>query len=209
MAAPSIPPSVRARGALLGALAGGGDQPLLEILADELADGRTDLRRLAERWVAWHHAHPGAADAETGAALDVLAAHGAPPLEGGRGSSGLARTLPVALVAFRSPRTLVSATVHIAALTHPEPDAAWGAVAINVALATFLLGRRDFLPDVVEALAGNAAPARLLAAVRRVPLGPRDELPLAAAASADAVRGVTLALGLAYHEPLAARGFDW
>ena len=208
MAAGPITRSARARGALLGALAGGGAAPFLEILAEELAEGRTDVRRLAERWIERHESRPGATDPETAAGLEFLASHGTPPPSGGRGSDILPRLVPVALVAAGSPRTLVSATVHLAALTHPEPEAVWGAVAVNVALGSLLRGRRDFIPDVIEALAGNGAPGHLLAAVRRVPVGRRESLVDPAGAAADAVAGVALALGTAYHEPLAPRGFD-
>ena len=80
----------------------------------------------------------------------------------------------MALAAYDAPRTLVSASYHIAALTHPDPVVAWAAVAVNVALARFLQGKRDFVPDVIEALRNNAVPEELLAAVRRVPLPARD-----------------------------------
>jgi ADP-ribosyl-[dinitrogen reductase] hydrolase len=207
MPRPSFDPAARARGAMLGALAGGGDAPLLGILAEELADGRTDLRRLAERWVERYRRDPRGFDPESAAALEFIATHHAPPTSGGSGAGALGRVMPVALVAYRSPRTLVSATYHIAALTHPAPDAAWGAVAVNVALGRLLQGHRDFVADVVEALAGNAAPETLVAAVRRVPLQRRDTLPLPVAAG-DPAAAVELALGLAYHEPIAARGLD-
>ena len=207
MPRPSPDFAARTRGALLGALAGGGEDPLREILADELAEGHTDLRRLAERWVERYRADPRGLEAETAAALEFLGTHHAPPPVGGSGGGALGRVLPVALVACRSPRTLVSATYHIAALTHPAPEAAWGAVAVNVALGRLLVGARDFVADVIEALAGNGAPETLLRAVRRVPLQRRDGLPVpldpAPAAS------VELALGLAYHEPIAGRGLDW
>lgn len=199
--------AARARGALLGAVAAGGPEPLREILAEELADGRTDLRRIAERWVERHRTRP-VADGDTAAALEFLARHGAPPSAGGSGSGALARAVPVALVAAGAPRTLVSASFHIAALTHPDPLAAWGAVAINVALARLLRGARDFIPDVLQALRGNEAPARLVEGVRRVPLTRREALPGAIEAATDPVAGVGLALGLAYHEPLADRGFQ-
>ena len=74
--------------------------------------------------------------------------------------------------------------------------------------ARLLQGKRDFIADVIEALAGNAAPERLLQAARRVPLERPEALPGAAAAEADAVAAVSLALGLAYHEPVAGRGLD-
>lgn len=207
-----------ARGAFRGALAashGAGDGSeaavtLLRVLAEELAAGRTDLRLLAQRWVERNQLSPGRIDAETADALKYLALHHAPPERAsGRGSGPLARVLPVALAAFDSPRNLVSATYHIAALTHPDPHVAWAAVAVNVALARFVNGKRDFIPDVIEALRGNAAPEALLAAVRRVPVGRREGLPARATAETDAVAAAEIALWLAYHEPLPERGLDW
>jgi ADP-ribosylglycohydrolase len=110
----------------------------------------------------------------------------------------------VALAAYDAPRTLVSATYHIATLTHPLPEVAWAAVAVNVALARFLQGKRDFVPDVIEALRSNEVPAALLAAVRRVPLPAsrtaQDDAPGQAVADAEA------ALWLAYNEPVLERG---
>jgi hypothetical protein len=114
-----------------------------------------------------HRTDPLGVDGETAAALTHLARHDAPPSQAaGHGSDPLIRCVPVALAAFDAPRTLVSATYHIAALTHPEPVVAWSAVAVNVAVARFLQGKRDFVPDVVEALRNNEVEA-LLAAVRR------------------------------------------
>jgi len=198
----------RARGALRGALAGArGAAPLglLRILADELAAGRVDLRAVAERWA--DYARGARVDDETAAALEYLDRHHAPPEHSeARGPAPLARVLPIALLAFESPRNVVSATFHTAALTHPDPHPAWAAVAVNVALATFLQGKRDFVPAVLEALRGNAAPAGLLAAVRRVPLRRRGGLPDPAAAGTDAVAAAETALWLAYHEPVMARG---
>jgi ADP-ribosylglycohydrolase len=192
----------------LGAAADGG-LALTRILADDLAAGRRDLRALAHRWVAHAQAAPTAIDAETAAALAHLARHDAPPARAaGVGSDPLVRTVPVALATWFAPATLVSATFHIAALTHPEPVVAWSAVAVNVALARFLQGRRDFVADVIEALRNNAVPEALLAAVRRVPLPP-----LAPAAGPDTGVGQALAdteaaLRLAYHEPRFARGIQ-
>lgn len=204
----------RAAGALLGLAEGRalalGDAPdgglaLTWLLAEALADGRRDLRELAHRWVERHRDDPSAIDPETAAALVHLARHDAPPAQAaGQGSDAIVRCLPVALAAFDAPRTLVSATYHIAALTHPDPLVAWSAVALNVALARFLQGKRDFVPDVIEALRNNEVPPALLAAVRRVPL------PAGAAPGSDgvgrALADVEAALRLAYHEPLAERG---
>ena len=217
---PSPTLSSRAAGALLGLAAGraralgaapDGSLALARILAEELAAGRRDLRELAHRWIERVRADARGVDGETAAALAHLARHDEPPARAaGQGSDPLVRCLPVALAAFDAPRTLVSATYHIAALTHPDPLVAWSAVAVNVVLARFLQGRRDFVPDVVEALRNNDVPPELLARVRRVPL------PAAAAAAGGLVPGdlspgsalddTDAALRLAYHEPLLARG---
>jgi ADP-ribosylglycohydrolase len=182
-----------------------GGLALTRILADELAAGRRDLQVLVHRWVAQHQAAPDGIDPETGAALAHLARHDAPPSEAaGAGSDPLVRVLPVALAAYDAPRTLVSATYHIATLTHPLPEVAWAAVAVNVALARFLQGKRDFVPDVIEALRSNEVPAALLAAVRRVPL--RTSRTATEDAPGQAVADAEAALWLAYHEPVLERG---
>ena len=212
MSKPSPTLAGRAAGTLVGLAAGRrlalGDAPdggltMARILADELAAGRRDLRELARRWVAWHQAHPAAVDPETGAALVHVARHDEPPAgAAGQGTDPLVRALPVALAAFDAPRTLVSATYHIVALTHPDPVVAWAAVAVNVAVARFLSGKRDFVPEVLELLRANEAPAPVVEALRRVPLP-------AGAATAPVGRALgdaEAALRLAYHEPLLERG---
>jgi ADP-ribosyl-[dinitrogen reductase] hydrolase len=211
--------SGRAEGAVLGLAVGrslaAGDRPdgelaLALILADELGAGRVDLRRVAERWVERHQSDGRGIGQETAAALSHIARHGAPPRQGaGRSADPLVRCIPVALAMFDSPRNLVSGTYHVAALTHPDPAVTWSAVALNVALARFLQGKRDFIPDVLEALRNNPVPEELLAAVRRVPLERHTELSGAELSPADAVGCVRAALWLAYHEPLLERGLRW
>lgn len=212
--APSL--GFRAAGALVGLAAGrglargpgsDGALALMRILAEELAAGRRDLQALAHRWVARHLADPGDIDPETGVALAHLSRHNSPPSRAaGEGSDPLVRTVPVALAAFDAPRVLVSATFHVAALTHPEPIVAWSAVAVNVALARFLQGKRDFVPDVIEALRSNEVPEPLLAAVRRVPLPERAVGTLEASLPGRALDDAEAALRAAYHEPLLERG---
>ena len=212
--------SLRAAGTLVGLAAGrsltlgeafDGGLVLTRILAEELAAGRRDLRELTQRWVERLRADPRGIDAETAAALVHLDRHDAPPARAaGQGSDPLVRCVPVALAAFDAPRTLVSATFHIASLTHPDPLVAWSAVALNVALACLLQGKRDFVPDVVEALRSNEVSPELLAAVRRVPLPP--PIPpdgrgaAAAGAPGSALDDLEAALRLAHHEPLLERG---
>jgi ADP-ribosylglycohydrolase len=206
----------RAAGALVGLAAGrllaldnrpDGGLALTRILAEELAASRRDLRALAHRWVARHQSDAQDIDPETSAALAHMARHDAPPSQAaGQGSDPLVRVLPVALAAYDAPRTLVSASYHIAALTHPDPVVAWAAVAVNVALARFLQGKRDFVPDVIEALRNNAVPEVVLAAVRRVPLPTREVSTEGAPPPGLALADAEAALRLAYHEPVLERG---
>ena len=211
--------SSRAEGAVLGLAAGrslaAGDGPdgelaLALILAEELGAGRPDLRRVAERWVERHQSDSRGIGQETAAALSHIARHGIPPRQGaGRSADPLVRCIPVALAMSDSPLNLVSGTYHVAALTHPDPAVTWSAVALNVALARFLQGKRDFIADVLEVLRNNPVPEELLGAVRGVPLERRAELSAAELSPADAVGCVRAALWLAYHEPLLERGLRW
>ena len=181
------------------------------VLAEELLRQPVDLKRLADRWIAWADADGRGLGSRTRQALDHLRDYSAPLASGddGAGSGAVAHCLPVALATLHSPRNLVSATYHIAALTHPEPHSAWSAVALNVAAARFLHGARDFVPDVIEMLRANDAPAELLAVVRRVPLVGRQALPVDLPPTGSAVQCLEVAFWLAYHEPVLERALVW
>lgn len=218
---PDLSLAARARGALLGHAAGAGlaapsasaraPVAFTLLLAEELLEPELDFRRLAGRWIEWMRRDGQGTGTWTRTALEHIAAHDSPPSStGGQGGSGpLARCLPVALATFRSPANLVSGTYHTVFLTHPDEGCAWGAVALNVAAARFLGGKRDFVPDVIEALLNNHAPDDLLAAVRRVPLEPREDLPLRVTGANAAIRAMEIALWFAYHEPNLERGTGW
>lgn len=179
------------------------------ILAEELLQREINLQRLAYRWAEWAERDGRGIGAWTRTALRHIQAHDSPPTStGGRAGNGtISRCLPVALRTFAQPANLVSGTYHTAVLTHPDERCAWGAVAVNVAAACFLQGRRDFIGDVLEVLRTNAAPEELLQAVRRVPLEKRDELPVGDAGYV--VYGIEVALWFAYHEPNLDRGLGW
>ncbi|HEU5358064.1 MAG TPA: ADP-ribosylglycohydrolase family protein [Gemmatimonadales bacterium] len=194
----------RARGALLGlALGGDATAPLALLLAEELLAPEVDLRRLADRWIGWVRRDGRGVDDWTRTALEHIARHDSPPsaMPAPVRAAGLGRAIPVALAASRSPRNLVSGTWHVVALTHPDPRCTWGAVAVNVAVACFLDGRRDIVPDVVEALRNNDAPAELLAAVRRVPLERWEEIGRNGDDAPPVVLDVERALWCAHHAP--------
>jgi ADP-ribosyl-[dinitrogen reductase] hydrolase len=187
------------------------DLALSIILAEELLEADVDLRRLARRWIEWAERDGRGIGLWTRAALRHIQVHDSPPAStGGQAGNGtVSRCLPVALRALTQPANLVSGTYHTAALTHPDDRCTWGAVAVNVAAARLLQGRRDFIPDVLEVLRANDAPEELLAAVRRVPLERREELSVVGAAAGYVVRCVEIALWFAHHEPNLERGLIW
>jgi ADP-ribosylglycohydrolase len=210
-----VPVSDRARGALLGLARGyagagaeaslTGEVALAALLGEELLETEVDLRRLAEQWITWWRRDGRGLGAVTAESLEYLARYDAPPQQPARPEAGsLVRVVPVAIAAANQPRNLVSGTWHTVMLTHPDAITAWSAVAVNVALAQMLQGRRDFLADVVEALRANDASAEVLSAVRRIPFVQQDELDGAGHA---AVAAVELALWNAHHEPLVERAF--
>ncbi|MFZ5623956.1 MAG: ADP-ribosylglycohydrolase family protein [Gemmatimonadota bacterium] len=209
MSRPTLTLAARARGALLGLAAPASpDLPLALILAEELLRPDIDVRRIAHRW-AGHAARSGAElDPATRLALAHIAERDAPPhqLLGPPSAGPLARVVPVAIRAWATPANLASGSYHLVALTHPDPITAWAAVAVNMALAEFLRGRRDFLADVIAVLRNNDAPPELLQAARRVPrLIDREEL----AAPGGPAAAMEAALWVAHHEPDAGRGLDW
>jgi ADP-ribosyl-[dinitrogen reductase] hydrolase len=187
------------------------DLALALIQAEALLEPELDLQRLAMRWVEWRQKDGRGIGPWTRTALDHIATHHSPPAEtGGSADNGsLPRTIPVALATVNSPANLVSGSFHLAHLLHPDPRSAWGAVAINVAIAWFLQGERDFIPEVLQALTSNAAPEELIAAVRRVPLEKREALPVAGPDAGYVVHSVEISLWFAYHERNLERGLVW
>lgn len=187
------------------------DTAMALILAEELLAGEVDLEHLARRWIVWMDADGRGVGDWTRTALNHIRTHGSPPSgTDGRATNGaIMRALPVALATRGSPRNLVAGTWHTAALTHPDDRCTWGAVAVNVAAAELLAGRRDFVADVIEVLRVNEAPAPLLAAVQRVPLERRADLPLLGEHAGDAVSCVEIALWAAWHEPTLEAALIW
>lgn len=187
------------------------DTAMALLLAEELLSGEVDLQRLAARWIEWMDTDGRGIGVWTRTALNHIRTHGSPPAEtGGRAPNGsVMRALPVALATRGSPRNLVAGTWHTAALTHPDERCTWSAVAVNVAAAELLAGRRDFVADVIEVLRVNGAPDELLAAVRRVPLERREDLPIVGPQAWDAVSCAEIALWAAWHEPNLEEALIW
>jgi ADP-ribosylglycohydrolase len=220
MGRPGLTVADRARGGLLGLAAGAvragdpaarGELALAAAFAEELLETAPDLHRLVGRWIAWWRQDGAGLTDRTAAALDHLARLDAPLTAGPPAAEAapLVRAFPVALASFAQPRNLVSATWHAVMLTHPDPHTAWSAVAVNVAAARFMQGRRDFVPDAIEVLTANDAPGELLATVRRLPFASRAECRPDRPVEGPAVAAAGAALWAAYHEPVFERGVTW
>lgn len=183
---------------------------LNRVLAEELLVPDPDLARLARRW-AELVGDDAPLDAGSHAGFAHLRENGAPRqsrVSGERPTLPI-HLLPVALLAFENPRTVTALTWHLAALTHPDPESTWGAVAVNVAAARLLQGHRDFVPDVIEALRNNGAPALLLETVRRLPLLRRENIDGVANSESPAVGATCAALWAAHTEPRTAPALEW
>jgi ADP-ribosyl-[dinitrogen reductase] hydrolase len=187
------------------------DLALTVRLAEELLEPEVSLERLAGRWIAWMEQDGRGIGLWTRTALRHLSTHGSPPASTGgqAGNGSVSRCLPVALATLGSPRNLVSGSYHTAALTHPDDRCTWGAVAVNVAAHCLLRGINDFLPEVLDALRQNEAPAELIEAVGRVPVEKRHDLPVVGAHAGYVVHTVEIALWFAYHEHDLERGLIW
>lgn len=213
----------RARGAILGHAVGALLTPdgtvdsasgrVIELrlsgaLAEELIGPEMDIHRLATRWATLAAEDGAGLDPWTRAALAHIRTHDAPPgaLGTGAGPAALCRTLPLVLATLGQPANLVSGAYHLTTLTHPDEEFGWGAVAVQLAIAVLVQGRRDFLPDVLEVLRNNAAPDSLMHSLRRLPVARREELPPLVD---GAVSGVVVSLWLAQHEPDLERGLTW
>jgi ADP-ribosyl-[dinitrogen reductase] hydrolase len=122
----------------------------LALAAALTADG-LDLDRLRREFLARYASQPKDIGNTTRIALEALDA-GTPPLQAGevavkaRGVGGSAsngavmRCAPVALRFRRDPHGLIQASLDSARITHAEPRAAWGTVAVNQAIVHLLEG---------------------------------------------------------------------
>ncbi len=187
------------------------DVAMAVIVAEELLEPEVSLQRMAHRWVRWMREDGRGIGTWTSTALRHLEQHDAPVADahGNAGNGAVMRTIPVALRTHRQPRALLSAACGIAALTHPDPRCVWSAAAVAVACAQLVQGRRDFLPDVIEALRLNDAPAEVLDAVRRVPRERREDLALTGPAAGYTVLCMEVALWAAWHEPSLEAALVW
>jgi hypothetical protein len=151
---------------------------LADGLLEELVSGGVDLRRLADRWIAWGREDGTGIDPALGEGLAHLREFQAPALTlPAHGPAPLTAVLPAALTAA-SPKTMLAGTFHTARLLDPSESTSLAAVALVVAASRLLQGFRDFIPDVLSVLRLNDAPAELFAQFAAIPRDVRTPPPL-------------------------------
>lgn len=143
-----------------------------------------DLDMVASNFVAWYRSGPKDIGIATGRALAMMS-EGIGWREAGArlqretpggvaGNGAIMRCAPLAL-RFRTDRDrLVQASIDTARMTHADPRATWGAVALNQALVHLLDG--DAVDDILDAAGSGVGEPAVVDAVRAVPDMSRDDL---------------------------------
>jgi ADP-ribosyl-[dinitrogen reductase] hydrolase len=148
---------------------------MLAIARSIAALGRFSPDDVAGRFLEWFLAGAKGIGQTTFAALNELRS-GVPWRQAGQnahrllreksaGNGSLMRCAPVALLHYRDQERLVRDTLNSSIITHWDPRAGWGAVALNLAIARLLVGERDGL---LEAVAAQVEEQRVADAVRAV-----------------------------------------
>ncbi len=147
------------------------------------ADG-IDLDRVVANFLTWYRSGPKDIGNATRRALALLD-KGMPWTEaaerlqrdstiGTAGNGTVMRCAPVA-IRFRSDRArMVRASIDTARITHADPRATWGAVALNQAIVHLLDG--GSVGDVLDAAVDRVEERRVFEAIRRVPTLTYDAL---------------------------------
>jgi hypothetical protein len=164
---------------------------------ERLGASQPDLQALAQAWAGT------AATATSGSsavltALDALRVHGAPIAEPvGPAPEAVLVGVAVGIRASASPRHLLSAPLHLAALLGPGARTVWSAVALAVGCGSLIAGASEAVVDVIDALRAAQGAPDVLALVREVPRWREADLPAALAAQPDelAVLGAALWFG--------------
>ncbi|MGH7581942.1 MAG: ADP-ribosylglycohydrolase family protein [Gemmatimonadales bacterium] len=172
-----------------------------DALLEELLAGGVDLHRLARRWVTWAGEAPRVIAPSLREALDHLRDFDAPaPHLAGPVVAALAAALPAA-VASASPRSMITGAFHVSRLLDPRESTALCSTALVVAAATFLDGRRDFIPELIAVLRSNQAPPELLDAILMIPRDRRIVPPVPVGDAPDPIAVASWILWQAYHRP--------
>lgn len=178
-----------------------------DALIEELVSGGVDLRRLAQRWVAWHLADGLDAEPALVEALEHLAAFDAPRPSGGAPCTGaIAAALPAAMTAS-APQAMIGGAFHVARLLDPGESTALAAVVAVVSASRLLAGHRDFIPDALAVLRANNASEDVVEAIARIPRDPRSP-PARPGHDATPIAAVSWALWIVHHRPRGVRALE-
>ncbi|MEO5825035.1 MAG: ADP-ribosylglycohydrolase family protein [Gemmatimonadales bacterium] len=178
-----------------------------DALIEELVSGGVDLRRLAQRWVAWHDADGLDADPALVEALQHIRSFDAPrPAGGAPCKAAMAAALPAALTAT-VPQTMIGGAFHVARLLDPDEATALAAVVAVVCASRLLAGHRDFIPDALAVLRANDAPSNVVEAIARIPRDPRDPPPKPDQ-EATPIAAISWILWSVHHRPRGARTLE-
>ncbi len=175
---------------------------LADALLEELLAGGVDLHRLSHRWCDWWREDGCDTDMLLAQALEHLRDFDAPvaqlPVPG---AAVLSVVLPAAL-ASASPRAMVAGAFHVARLLDPSEESGLAAVAIVVASAALLEGRRDVIPEVLAFMRANNAPEPMQEAVRDLPRHAR-RVPPVPRGQATAIEALCWLLWMVEYQPRA------
>lgn len=169
---------------------------------------RPDLQAFARGLAAWDTRDGRGASDGLHEALQMLHHHGVPVDHAHEAiAEPMLVGLAIGVVARHSARNIASAATHTAALLAPRADVLQATTAYAVVAAHFASGHGDAIPEVIEALKADGAPAELLAIPRRVPVTRPEQLAAHLAAQpVPAWVALEAALWLADRQPIAARG---
>lgn len=186
----------RSYGRVTGLVGGGGWAPgeytddtsmMLAIARSIAARGRFDPEDVAEGFVEWFETGAKGIGRTTYVALNELQ-YGVPWRQAGlnahrllremsAGNGSLMRCAPIALLHYQDRERLVRDSLDSSIITHWDPRAGWGAVALNLAISRLVLGSGEGL---LEAVAAGVEEAEVAAAVRGVAgMGEGDLVPSA------------------------------
>ncbi len=143
-----------------------------------------DLDQVAANFVEWYRSGPKDIGIATSRALSMID-HGVPwqeagerlqrdSIEGVAGNGAVMRCAPLALRFRSDPDRLRWSSIETSRITHADPRATWGAVALNQGVVHLLdTGRRDGL---VEAAVRDITEVRFVEAIVRAPGLARDDV---------------------------------
>ncbi len=160
------------------------DTAMMLCLAKSIVErGQFDTQNVASHFLGWFRAGPVGIGRTTWLALNELD-HGASWQEAGKrahemlnglsaGNGSIMRCAPLGLLHCRDREALIKDSIESSLITHYDPEACWGAVAVNLAVAQLLNGERE---DLIARLSAEIEQPRVKEALARVSVLGLDQL---------------------------------